>query len=157
MIRRMRRTKPAITRGHGSRRPCNASDTLTGHGERGNYALFPEKSEFVRIDHDPWNAVRLKKRPYFFLFVFGIEGFLIGFVGSATGGSRKILSTVIPQKEVVRMLYSPYPPHIQHTFPARAHHLRRRSLSMRFFCGVILVRGRTWYVPFPQTSADISE
>ena len=92
MIRRMRRTKPAITRGHGSRRPCNASDTLTGHGERGNYALFPEKSESVRINYDPWNAVRLWKRPYFFLFVFGIEGLLIGFGCSATGGSRNILS-----------------------------------------------------------------
>ena len=35
MIRRMRRTKPVVTRGHGSRRLCNASDTLTDFGERG--------------------------------------------------------------------------------------------------------------------------
>ena len=40
---RGRRTKPAVTRGHGSRRLCNASDTLTDFGERGKYALFQEK------------------------------------------------------------------------------------------------------------------
>ena len=57
MIRRMRRTKPAVTRGHGSRRLCNASDTLTDFGERGRYALFQEK---VYENSSPW-AIRSMK------------------------------------------------------------------------------------------------